>query len=98
MFHQPTTYQTCTVILWTGFKLLLNSSLSNLRALLPSRCSISEKFCVGTCQATGRTTGKCVVDEDGANDCQCSDTFLTGSQFALCAAESTCRLDCQRRQ
>merc|ERR1711915_603945 len=58
-------------------------SLSNLRALLPSRCSISEK---------------CVVDEDGANDCQCSDTFLTGSQFALCAAESTCRLDCQRRQ
>jgi len=73
-------------------------SLSNLRALLPSRCSISEKFCEGTCHATGRAGGKCVVDEDGANDCQCSDTFLSASQFALCAAESTCRLDCQRRQ
>ena len=74
-----------------------NSSLSNLRALLPSRCNLGEKFCEGTCQATGRVGGKCTVDEDGAKDCQCNETFLSASQFALCAAESTCRLDCQRQ-
>merc|ERR1712024_104379 len=72
-------------------------SLSNLRALLPSRCNLGEKFCRGTCQATGRVDGKCTVDEDGAKDCQCNETFLSASQFALCAAESTCRLDCQRQ-
>merc|ERR1712168_1721772 len=64
-------------------------SLSNLRALLPSRCNLGEKFCEGTCQASGRVGGKCRVDEDGAKDCQCNDTFLSASQFALCAAEST---------
>ena len=30
-------------------------------------------------------------------DCQCSDEKLTPKQFALCAAESTCRLDCQAK-
>merc|ERR1711997_1036722 len=72
-------------------------SLSNLRKLLPSRCNLGEPFCEGTCNAIGRTGGKCGVNDDGAQDCQCDDTFLTGSQFALCGAESTCRLDCQRR-
>ena len=27
--------------------------------------------------------------------CECSEEKLSPSQFALCAAESTCRLDCQ---
>merc|ERR1712066_736577 len=72
------------------------------------RCTLGQWACTascvtlgqtsGTCDALGRTDGKCVVDSDGANDCQCSDKFVSGSQFALCAAESTCRLDCQRRQ
>merc|ERR1712024_438433 len=67
-------------------------SLSNLRDLLPSRCNLGESFCEGTCNAIGRTGGKC-VEETGVQDCQCDGTFLTGSQFALCGAESTCRLD-----
>ena len=41
-----------------------------------------------------RTGGKCV---DDGNDCQCDSTYLNPSEFALCAAESTCRLDCQRQ-
>merc|ERR1711997_1139945 len=72
-------------------------SLPDLRKLLPSRCNLGESFCEGTCNAIGRTGGKCGVNDDGAQDCMCDDTFLTGSQFALCGAESTCRLDCQRR-
>ena len=72
-------------------------SLSNLRDLLPSRCNLGEAFCEGTCNAIGRKGGKCVEESSGVQDCQCDETFLTGSQFALCAAESTCRLDCQRR-
>merc|ERR1719219_2443841 len=71
-------------------------SLSDLRGLLPSRCNLGESFCEGTCNAIGRTGGKC-LEKDGVQDCQCDGTFLTGSQFALCGAESTCRLDCQRR-
>merc|ERR1712062_768827 len=72
-------------------------SLSNLRDLLPSRCNLGEAFCEGTCNAIGRKGGKCVEESSGVQDCQCDETFLTGSQFALCGAESTCRLDCQRR-
>merc|ERR1712241_1014472 len=72
-------------------------SLSNLRALLPSRCNLGESFCVGTCNSIGRTGGKCVENDVGAEDSMCDDTFLSASQFALCGAESTCRLDCQRR-
>ena len=94
------TYQTKV---WTLWSLLLLahltphlSSLSNLRDLLPSRCNLGESFCEGTCNAIGRTGGKC-LEKDGVQDCQCDETFLTGSQFALCGAESTCRLDCQRR-
>ena len=34
---------------------------------------------------------------DDGNDCQCDSTYLNPSEFALCAAESTCRLDCQRQ-
>ena len=28
-------------------------------------------------------------------DCECDTKFLSATEFALCAAESTCRLDCQ---
>merc|ERR1711913_78831 len=61
-----------------------------------SLSNLGESFCEGTCNAIGRTGGKC-LEKDGVQDCQCDETFLTGSQFALCGAESTCRLDCQRR-
>ena len=61
---------------------------------MPSRCDLGESFCEATCNSIGRTGGKCV---DDGNDCQCDDTYLSPSQFALCAAESTCRLDCQRQ-
>merc|ERR1712226_102121 len=71
-------------------------SLDSFKALLPSRCHLGESACAGTCNALGRSGGKC-VDVSGGQDCQCDETFLTGSQFALCGAESTCRLDCQRR-
>jgi len=69
-------------------------SLSNLKNLLPSRCDLGESFCQATCNSIGRTGGKCI--EDG-NNCECDDTYLSPSEFALCAAESTCRLDCQRQ-
>ena len=34
--------------------------------------------------------------ESGETDCQCGG-HLSPKEFALCAAESTCRLDCQRQ-
>ena len=61
------------------------------RELLPSRCTLGESFCEGTCNAIGRKSGSCEYGEG----CECSDEFLSPSEFALCAAESTCRLDCQ---
>ena len=86
----------CCQVTSEGLLILTFSSLSNLRDLLPSRCNLGESFCEGTCNAIGRTGGKC-LEKDGVQDCQCDETFLSGSQFALCGAESTCRLDCQRR-
>ena len=47
----------------------------------------------GTCHALGRNTGTC-----GTYGCTCSDEFLTPDQFLLCAAASTCRMDCQVQQ
>ena len=29
--------------------------------------------------------------------CECSEERISPAEFALCAAESTCRADCQRR-
>ena len=72
-------------------------SLSDLQALIPSRCDLGESFCEKTCNSIGRTGGSCVMDSQGELECRCEETRLTGSQFALCAAEATCRLDCQRR-
>ena len=69
-------------------------SLSNLKALLPSRCDLGDSFCEGTCNAIGRKTGIC-TSKDGLKDCKCDTKFLSATEFALCAAESTCRLDCQ---
>merc|ERR1711962_713855 len=71
-------------------------SVNVFKALLPSRCNLGESFCEGTCNSIGRTGGKC-VKKDGVLDCDCDDTFLTPKEFALCAAASTCRLDCQRQ-
>jgi len=70
-------------------------SLDNLRSLLPSRCHLGLPFCVATCNALGRMTGTCA--KDGATNCECSDEYISPTEFALCAAESTCRLDCQRQ-
>jgi len=67
-------------------------SLSNLKALLPSRCNLGVSACEVTCHAIGRVGGTCKN-----NDCTCSDTFISPTEFALCGAASTCRLDCQRR-
>ena len=58
---------------------------------MPSRCTLGLDFCKGTCQAIGRKTGSCEYGQG----CECSDERLSPSEFALCAAESTCRLHCQ---
>eukprot|EP00090_Calanus_glacialis_P035398 TRINITY_DN60439_c0_g1_i1.p1 TRINITY_DN60439_c0_g1~~TRINITY_DN60439_c0_g1_i1.p1 ORF type:complete len:159 (+),score=40.12 TRINITY_DN60439_c0_g1_i1:91-567(+) len=70
-------------------------SLNNFRNLLPSRCNLGLPFCEATCNALGRESGTCAAT--GATDCQCSENFISPKAFALCAAESTCRLDCQRQ-
>eukprot|EP00088_Acartia_fossae_P000307 TRINITY_DN1011_c0_g1_i5.p1 TRINITY_DN1011_c0_g1~~TRINITY_DN1011_c0_g1_i5.p1 ORF type:complete len:162 (+),score=35.87 TRINITY_DN1011_c0_g1_i5:51-536(+) len=69
-------------------------SLNNLKAILPSRCHLGVSFCEGTCNAIGRKTGIC-TEKDGVKDCECDTSFLSPSEFALCAAESTCRIHCQ---
>eukprot|EP00092_Neocalanus_flemingeri_P024123 GFUD01026169.1.p1 GENE.GFUD01026169.1~~GFUD01026169.1.p1 ORF type:complete len:153 (-),score=24.67 GFUD01026169.1:59-493(-) len=69
-------------------------NLDSFKALLPSRCQIGASFCAGTCHAIGRRDGTC---NDDNTDCTCSEETVSAEEFALCAAESTCRLDCQRR-
>merc|ERR1711970_1657456 len=71
-------------------------SLNNLRALLPSRCHLGVSFCAATCNSIGQKNGTCVEKDSGETDCQCGG-YLSPTEFALCAAESTCRLDCQRQ-
>merc|ERR1712004_235613 len=71
-------------------------SLNNLRALLPSRCHLGASFCAATCNSIGQKNGTCVEKDSGETDCQCGG-YLSPTEFALCAAESTCRLDCQRQ-
>merc|ERR1711962_1629885 len=68
-------------------------SFAAFRNLLPSRCTLGLAFCKATCNAIGRKTGACV---DG-HGCECSSERLTPNEFLLCAAESTCRTDCQRK-
>eukprot|EP00092_Neocalanus_flemingeri_P021585 GFUD01023413.1.p1 GENE.GFUD01023413.1~~GFUD01023413.1.p1 ORF type:complete len:146 (+),score=13.75 GFUD01023413.1:84-521(+) len=68
--------------------------LDSLKALLPSRCQIGASFCASTCNSIGRRDGAC---NDDNTDCTCSEARLSAQEFALCAAETTCRLDCQRR-
>lgn len=69
-------------------------TLSTFEKLLPSRCNLGLKFCEATCQSLGRVGGTCTNDN---TECTCSDQYISPTQFALCAAESTCRLDCQRQ-
>ena len=59
------------------------------------RCDLGDKFCEGTCNAIGRRNGTCTTLESGKKDCTCSDDYLTPKEFALCAAETTCYLNCK---
>merc|ERR1719412_713675 len=68
-------------------------NLSDFRELLPSRCTLGTAFCQTTCHAIGRRDGQCEYGEG----CECSEERISPSEFALCAAESTCRSDCQRK-
>merc|ERR1712223_1954484 len=60
-------------------------SFAEFREMLPSRCTLGESFCQGTCHAIERRDGSCEYSEER----------LTPSEFALCAAESTCTVHCQ---
>jgi len=66
--------------------------LDDFRAILPSRCTLGQAVCDSTCHSIGRASGTC--DRFG---CTCSDRTLTPDEFLLCAAASTCRLDCQAK-
>eukprot|EP00090_Calanus_glacialis_P012028 TRINITY_DN2046_c0_g1_i1.p1 TRINITY_DN2046_c0_g1~~TRINITY_DN2046_c0_g1_i1.p1 ORF type:complete len:162 (-),score=44.14 TRINITY_DN2046_c0_g1_i1:93-578(-) len=72
-------------------------SLKNFKKLLPSRCNLGQSFCEVTCNSIGRKNGTCGTTDSGGSDCECSEDYLSPSDFALCGAESTCRLDCQRQ-
>merc|ERR1712170_110690 len=61
------------------------------RELLPSRCDLGPEFCKRTCNAVGYRSGECVYGKG----CECSSDRLSPREFALCAAESTCRIHCQ---
>ena len=41
----------------------------------------------------GRESGSC----NAKKECTCSKKFLTPEQFALCAAETSCVLNCKRK-
>merc|ERR1712096_85330 len=69
-------------------------NIADFKALLPSRCQIGASFCASTCHSIGRRDGACNQDN---TDCTCSEENVSAEEFALCAAESTCRLDCQRK-
>ncbi|XP_023321879.1 uncharacterized protein LOC111696498 [Eurytemora carolleeae] len=69
--------------------------IQEFKDLLPSRCDLGDKFCEGTCNAIGRRNGTCTTLESGKKDCTCSDDYLTPKEFALCAAETTCYLNCK---
>ena len=65
-----------------------------MKAYVLKNCNLC--FLKGTCNAIGRKSGTC-RDNSGETDCKCEDDFLSPTEFALCAAESTCRLDCQAK-
>jgi len=66
----------------------------NLRSLVPSKCTISQDFCDQACRAIGKRNGRCNSDY---TDCDCSDDWVTPIQYALCASETVCVLDCQAK-
>merc|ERR1712020_130252 len=66
-------------------------SFAEFREMLPSRCTLGLPFCQATCHAIGRRDGTC----EYGHGCECTDSRLTPTEFALCAAESTCRTHCQ---
>merc|ERR1712029_883538 len=64
------------------------------------RCFFGDWACSSGCKVLGQSSGTC--DDDGK--CWCSERaisfaefreMLTPSEFALCAAESTCTVHCQ---
>ena len=50
-------------------------------------------LCQTLCNAMGRESGSC----NAKKECTCSEKFLTPEQFALCAAETSCLLNCKRK-
>lgn len=63
-----------------------------IKALVPSKCKISQDFCSKACKAIGRKSGRCNAD---FTDCTCSEDMVTPKQYGLCAAETVCNLRCQ---
>jgi len=74
--------------------------LQSFLAVLDTRCELdsSGEVCRRTCHAIGRVDGSCVGAQVTENQiCECSEQTVPAEEFALCASETTCRLDCQRR-
>lgn len=70
--------------------------LEALTMLVPSRCDLGLEVCQRSCHAIGRREGKCISEEYREN-CECSEETASPEEFAKCAAEPNCRLDCQRQ-
>jgi len=65
-----------------------------IKKLTPSKCQISQEFCSKACHSIGRVSGVCNED---FTDCDCSDEYVSAKQYGLCAVDSICKYDCQRR-
>ena len=65
-------------------------TLDNFKDLLNRACDFGVPHCQRTCHSLGRQDGNC-----SATGCTCANERLSSTDFALCAAESTCRLHCQ---
>ena len=66
-----------------------------IKKLTPSKCQISQEFCSKACHSIGRISGVCNED---FTDCDCSDEYVSAKQYGLCAVDSICKYDCQRRK
>ena len=66
-----------------------------IKKLTPSKCQISQEFCSKACHSIGRVSGVCNED---FTDCDCSDEYVSAKQYGLCAVDSICKYDCQRRK
>lgn len=66
----------------------------NIKALVPSKCKISQEFCSKACHAIGRKSGRCNSD---FTDCDCSDEMVSPREYGLCSVDTICNLRCQRK-